>query len=108
VAAIAEDTTGMVNVPGSWQVQFDPECDWNPACASTALTMGDDGMYSGTFTIPAGDYEVKVAMDGGWDTNYGVDGVADGDNYMFTVPVDGDVTFTYDPDTHLLEIVLPE
>jgi maltose/maltodextrin transport system substrate-binding protein/arabinogalactan oligomer/maltooligosaccharide transport system substrate-binding protein len=108
VAAIAADTTGMVNVPGSWQVQFDPECDWNPACASTALTMGDDGMYSGTFTIPAGDYEVKVAMDGGWDTNYGVDGVADGDNYMFTVPVDGDVTFTYDPDTHLLEIVLPE
>ena len=107
VAAIANDTTGMVNVPGSWQVQFDPECDWNPACATTALTMGDDGMYTGTFTIPAGDYEVKVAMDGGWDTNYGVDGVAGGDNYMFTVAADGDVTFNYDPDTHLLEIVLP-
>ncbi len=24
VAAIAADTTGMVNVPGSWQVQVDP------------------------------------------------------------------------------------
>ena len=107
VAAIANDTTGMVNVPGSWQVQVDPECDWNPACATTALTMGDDGMYTGTFTIPAGDYEVKVAMDGGWDTNYGVDGVAGGDNYMFTVAADGDVTFNFDPDTHLLEIVLP-
>ena len=107
VAAIAEDTTGMVNVPGSWQVQFDPECDWNPACASTALTMGDDGLYSGTFLIPAGDYEVKVALDGGWETNYGVDGVFEGDNYMFTVATDGDVTFTYDPETHLLEIELP-
>jgi len=107
VAAIASDTTGMVNVPGSWQVMVDPECDWNPACATTALTMGDDGMYTGTFTIPAGDYEVKVAMDGGWDTNYGVDGVAGGDNYMFTVAADGDVTFIFDPETHLLEIVLP-
>ena len=107
VAAIANDTTGMVNVPGSWQVQVDPECDWNPACATTALTMGDDGMYTGTFTIPAGDYEVKVALDGGWDTNYGVDGVAGGDNYMFTVAADGDVTFNFDPETHLLEIVLP-
>jgi hypothetical protein len=31
--------------------------------------------YTATFTIPAGDYEIKVAHDGGWDTNYGVDGV---------------------------------
>ncbi len=107
VAAIANDTTGMVNIPGSWQIQVDPECEWNPACATTALTLGDDGLYSGTFTIPAGDYEVKVALDGGWDTNYGVDGVAGGDNYMFTVAADGDVTFIYDPETHLLEIVLP-
>ena len=107
VAAIASDTTGMINVPGSWQVTVDPECDWNPACATTALTMGDDGLYYGTFTIPAGDYEVKVALDGGWDTNYGVDGVAGGDNIPFTVAADGEVTFIFDPETHLLEIQLP-
>lgn len=105
-AAIASDTEGMVNIPGSWQVTVS-DCDWDPACAATALTMGDDGLYTGTFTIPAGDYEVKVAMDGGWDTNYGVDGVPGGDNIMFTVETEGDVTFIYDPDTHLLEIVLP-
>jgi hypothetical protein len=106
VAAIANDTTGMINIPGDWQKTVS-DCEWDPACAATALTMGDDGMYTGTFTVPAGDYQVKVALDGGWDTNYGVDGVAGGDNYMFTVAADGDVTFIYDPDTHLLEIVLP-
>jgi len=53
------------------------------------------------------DYEVKVALDGGWDTNYGVDGVAGGDNYKFTVDADGEVTFIFDPETKLLEIQVP-
>jgi hypothetical protein len=104
--AIAADTEGMVNVPGSWQSTVS-DCEWDPKCEATALTLGDDGLYTGTFTIPAGDYEVKVALDGGWDTNYGVDGVAGGDNYLFTVEADGDVTFTYDPETNLLDITLP-
>ena len=54
---------------------------------------------------PLGDYEAKVALDGGWTTNYGVDGVLDGDNYAFSMAADGTVTFTYDPETNLLEIV---
>lgn len=66
-----------------------------------------NGMYIATFTIPAGDYEVKVALDGGWYTNYGVDGVAGGENIAFTVPVKGEVTFIWDSNTFLLEIMLP-
>ena len=107
VAAIALDTEGMVNLPGSWQSAAGFACEWDPKCADTAMTLGDDGLYTATFTIPAGDYEVKVALDGGWDTNYGVDGVAGGDNILFTVAADGDVTFVYDPETHLLDIQLP-
>ncbi|MDD2522242.1 MAG: extracellular solute-binding protein [Anaerolineaceae bacterium] len=107
VAAIALDTEGMVNLPGSWQSAAGFACEWDPKCADTAMTLGDDGLYTATFTIPAGDYEVKVALDGGWDTNYGVDGVAGGDNITFTVPTEGEVTFIFDPETHLLEIVLP-
>ena len=104
VAAIASDTTGMVNLPGSWQSTVS-DCEWDPACAATAMELGDDGLYSATFEIPAGDYEVKVALDGGWDTNYGVDGVAGGDNITFSVVGDpGTVTFLYDPETNLLEI----
>ena len=107
VAAIALDTEGMVNLPGSWQKAAGFDCEWDPKCADTAMTLGDDGLYTATFTIPAGDYEIKVAHDGGWDTNYGVDGVAGGDNITFTVAADGDVTFVYDPETHLLDIQLP-
>lgn len=106
VAAIATNTQGMVNVPGSWQKAAGFACEWDPACKDTALALVD-GKWTGTFKLPAGEYEVKVALDGGWDTNYGVDGAAGGDNYKFTVAKDGDVTFTFDPDTHLLEIKLP-
>jgi maltose-binding protein MalE len=97
---------GMVNVPGSWQAAAGCEADWDPACEVTALTEGADGLFTGTFEVPAGDYEAKVALDGAWTTNYGVDGVQDGPNYAFSVPADGNVTFTYDPETHILEIVV--
>ncbi len=108
IAAIAEDTTGMVNLPGSWQKAAGFACEWDPKCKDTAMTLRDDGKYEAKFTVPAGvDYEVKVALDGGWDTNYGVDGVAGGDNIKFTVTADGEVTFVYDPETHILEITAP-
>ncbi len=95
---------GMVNVPGSYQDKAGCGAAWDPACEATALTQGEDGLYAGTFTIPAGDYECKVALDGSWTTNYGVDGAQDGDNYTFSVPADGPVTFTYDPESHVLTI----
>ncbi len=106
-ALIANPLTGMVNVPGSYQAQAGCSGDWQPECAATAMTLGDDGLYrSGPFNLTAGDYEVKVALDGAWTTNYGVDGVADGDNYKFTLAADGTVEFVYDPATKLLEIVI--
>ena len=96
---------GMINVPGSWQAASGA-CpgDWDPACEGSALTDNGDGTYSGTFDLAAGDYEVKVALDGAWTVNYGVDGEADGANYMFTMPADGTVTFTFDSATNLLTI----
>ncbi len=107
-ALIANPLTGMVNVPGSYQAQAGCPGDWQPECTVTAMTMGEDGLYtSGPFSLTAGDYEVKVALDGSWTTNYGVDGAPDGDNYKFTLEADGDVSFVYDPATKLLEIVLP-
>ena len=99
--------TGMVNVPGDYQSEVGCSGDWDPACALTALTEGGDGLYHGTFTIPAGEYQCKVALNGTWDENYGVGGVRDGDNIYFTVGADGEVTFTYHPDTHILDILLP-
>ena len=43
----------------------------------------------------------KVAMDGAWTLNYGMEGKQDGDNYKFTLAADG-ITFTFDPATNLL------
>ncbi len=40
------------------------------------MEKGDDGMYTLTVQIPAGEYEFKVAMDGAWTVNYGSDGTA--------------------------------
>ena len=98
---------GMVNVPGSYQTEVGCEYDWDPACAVTALTEGEGGLYSGTFLIPAGNWECKVALDGSWTINYGVGGAQNGANIPFTVPTEGNVTFTYDPVTHLLDISIP-
>jgi hypothetical protein len=98
------DLQGMVNVPGSYQDEVGCAADWDPACEVTVLTEGDDGMWTASHELVAGDYEGKVALDGAWTTNYGVDGVQDGDNYAFSLAADGTVTFTYDPETHVLEI----
>lgn len=98
---------GMVNVPGSWQVAAGVcETDWDPACEGSALTDNGDGTYSGTFSLVAGDYEAKVALDGSWTENYGVDGVADGDNILFSLTADGTVTFTWDSNTKILTITI--
>jgi hypothetical protein len=104
---IANPLTGMVNVPGSYQAQAGCPGDWQPECSVTAMTKGDDGLYtSGPFKLTAGDYEVKVALDGSWTTNYGVDGKKDGDNYKFNLSADGEVTFVFDPATNLLTITV--
>ena len=49
-------------------------------CSPSAPTAST----SGTFTLPAGDYEYKVAINGSWDENYGAGGVAGGGNVAYT------------------------
>jgi arabinogalactan oligomer / maltooligosaccharide transport system substrate-binding protein len=105
---IANPLTGLVNVAGSYQAQAGCPGDWQPECTVTKMTQGDDGLWhSGPWDLTAGDYEVKVALDGSWTTNYGMEGVKDGENYKFTLASDGAVEFSYDPESHLLTIVTP-
>ena len=95
---------GMVNLPGSYQDKVACGAQWDPACEATALKLGDDGKYTITLAIPAGEYEFKVALDGAWTVNYGSDGAQDGPNYALKLDADSEVTFVYDPDTHMVEI----
>jgi len=99
-------TLGMVNVPGSYQAAAGCEADWDPACEVTALAEGADGLFTASHDLPAGNYEAKVALDGAWTVNYGVDGVQDGPNFAFSLAAAGTVTFSYDPATHILTITV--
>jgi len=100
---------GMVNVPGNYQSLVGCGSDWDPACKATAMELGDDGLYrlvGEAGELPAGDYEFKIALDGSWAVNYGSDGQQDGPNYTISVPADSKVTLVYDPETHLVEIII--
>lgn len=103
-ALIAGALAGMVNLPGSYQEKTACGAQWDPACKATALEKGDDGLYRLTIQLPAGDYEYKVALDGAWTVNYGSDGAQDGPNYKLSLAADSKVTFTYNPETHLVEV----
>jgi len=105
-ALIQGALAGMVNLPGSYQDQVGCGGQWDPACEKTGMVKGDDGLYTLTVSLKAGDYEFKVAMDGAWTVNYGSDGAQDGPNYKITLPADGEVTFTYNPETKLVETTI--
>ncbi len=99
---IAGALAGMVNLPGTWQDQASCGGTWDPACEATGMKKGDNGLYTLTVNLKAGSYEYKVAMDGAWTVNYGSDGKQDGPNYTLELTADSTVTFTYDPNTHLV------
>ena len=71
-AAAADRTVALV---GSLQGELGCPDDWQPACAETELApTGTAGVYAADFTVPAGSYEYKVAIDDSWDEAYGKDG----------------------------------
>jgi hypothetical protein len=66
-----------VTVAGSLQSEIGCPGDWDPACSASHLTFNpDNGLWEGTFQIPAGQYDYKVAIDDSWDINYGAGGAA--------------------------------
>jgi pullulanase-type alpha-1,6-glucosidase len=99
--------TTMVTAAGSFQSELGCPADWSPDCLRSWLEDPDgDGTF--TFTtnaIPAGDYQVKAALNLSWDVNYGGGGVLGGPNIDFTVPATGTpVTFSYVAASHLLTV----
>ena len=51
-----------VTVAGSLQSEMGCPADWDPACDASDLTFDtSDGLWKKTVTLPAGDYEWKVA-----------------------------------------------
>ncbi|GAA2088469.1 alpha-amylase family glycosyl hydrolase [Actinomadura alba] len=92
-----------VTLVGSLQNEAGCDSDWNPACVNSRLAFDKtDGQWHGTFALPAGDYEWKVAINDSWNENYGAGGAAGGDNLKLSVPADGTkYRFTWNQVTHV-------
>ena len=93
--------------PGSFQSELGCSGDWDPGCLRSWLQDPDgDGIYSfRTGALPAGNYEVKVAINESWDENYGAGGVQNGANIPFTVSADcAEIEFVYNSSTHVLTV----
>jgi glycosidase len=90
-----------VTVAGSLQDELGCESDWDPACPHTGLIYdADDDAWQATLTVPAGTWEYKAALNGGWDENYGAGAVADGPNVALTLDEQTEVTFLYQHASH--------
>ena len=94
-----------VSVAGDLNTEMGCGGDWAPACEQAQLTLRDDGTWRGTWTLPAGTYQYKIAIDRDWLESYGTAG---GGNVELVVPADGPVTFSYDHRTHAFSAVLGE
>lgn len=100
-APVPENPIELVTVPGSHNSEMGCAGDWTPGCEQAKLALGTGGVYSGTFELPAGDYEYKVAINGSWDVNYGANGVPGGPNASYH-HAGGPITFYWDSRTHQL------
>jgi glucoamylase len=102
-AATASDTPNPTSVTIAGSLQSEAGCagDWDPACATTHLVFdASDGVWQGTFTLSAGSYEYKAALNDAWTENYGLHATRDGANIPLTLAAGGSVKFYYDHETH--------
>jgi glycosidase len=105
--AAAEHTPAPTQVALVGDLQSELGCpgDWQPDCADTALSPGEvPGVYSGEFSLPAGAYQLKVALNGSWEENYGADGVANGSNIPLVLVEDAEIAVSYDHATHRIAL----
>ena len=101
-AAQASHTSAPMTVTlvGSLQSEVGCSGDWDAACATSHLAYdANDDVWQQSFTPPAGAYEYKVALNNGWDENYGGGAALNGPNIPLTA--DGSpVRFYYDHKSH--------
>jgi pullulanase-type alpha-1,6-glucosidase len=105
----ADDSVGVaidpalpsVAIVGSLQDELGCPSDWQPDCAATHLTFdAEDGVFQATFSLPAGSYEYKAALNDSWDENYGANAQANGPNIPLDLAGPTDVKFYFDDATN--------
>lgn len=91
-----------VTIAGSLNSEMGCAADWEPGCEKAKLTLRADGVWAGTFDLPAGDYEYKAAINGSWSINYGQNGTPDGSNIAIS-HAGGPISFYFDPRTNIVQ-----
>ncbi len=90
-----------VTVAGSLQSEAGCPGDWDPGCSTTFMTYSaGENVYRFSKTLPAGNYEYKAALNGGWAENYGKNAQSNGANINLNLPNSTTVNFYYSPVTH--------
>lgn len=101
VLASHTPSPSTVTIAGSLQSELGCPGDWQPECASTHLTYdASDDVWQGSFSIPAGSWEYKAALNDSWAENYGRNAIRDGPNIPLSLPADTTVKFYYDHKSH--------
>jgi hypothetical protein len=99
--AAAGAAPASVTIAGSLQSELGCPGDWSPDCALTDLAFDPvDGVWQGAWSLPAGSWEYKAAIDGTWDVNYGANGQLSGPNLAFSIAAPRSVRFYYDDESH--------
>ena len=89
-----------VTIPGTIQSLLGCSGDWQPDCAATHLVFDEeDRIWQNEWTLPAGDYLYKAAINDSWDLNFGQNAAQGGADIPLSVPADGPVKFYYDHQT---------
>jgi hypothetical protein len=99
--AVAATQPASVTVVGDLQSELGCPGDFQPSCALTQLAYdANDDVWQGTFTVPAGQWQYKVALNGSFDENYGANATPNGPNITLVLATDTAVKFYYDNKTH--------
>ena len=102
------DTPERVTLVGSLQDELGCDGDWAPGCNDSRLEpVPGASTYEAVFAVPAGSYELKVAINGGWDESYG--GGGDGSaNIPLNLENDAELRFSYDHTSHAVAVAPAE
>ena len=99
--ALSTPNPTAVTIAGSLQSEAGCPGDWDPACAVTHLAYdANDDVWQGTFSLPAGAYEYKAALNDSWTENYGLNAQPGGANIPLDLASDASVKFYYDHKSH--------
>lgn len=90
-----------VTVVGNFQSELGCVSDFGPSCATTHLTYdASDDVWQNSFSLPAGNWQYKAALNDSFTLNYGANATQDGANIDLILGAPTTVKFYYDEKTH--------